>query len=672
MRVSRVQIDSWRNFRDVEIVPPADAAFICLVGENGSGKSSVLELIHHALHHCGLAPSMGIRRAVIGNGHPMISTPPSHSFSVTIDLKDRISLSEFSLAQFGFPTELAQSWDGTLSLTSKFWTDGREAPDATPTHHSTPHGQPGDFEVVVAGGFTDTQQGAQCAQAVINQLRTIPSLLHLFIDAERYFPNFSIEDSEIIALSRQDFDLPDWIRQQASQATQNLYTEWMREMLGRQQRLTNQYFQSAIEASSSGQQIPPPRDIFTDYRDKLLRVLPHLRFERLDQDARRLVYTSGSSELPYESLSAGERELAFLVGQLTRFGIREGIFLLDEPELHLNNELLRTWVGFLREQIAGGQAWIATHSLEAAEMAGPEACFVMERNEARLVDSIVPLGSRPALATLAAQVGTPAFAVGRSRFVLIEGTRERRERERFVSIIGPQTDIRYVEADSCSEVVRRVNDLRRLSSEEEQIKVLGVVDWDFRSLNEQTELREAGVITLQVQEVENFFLEPRLLTHICHEHGQSASDDVLRSATNAQAGSWSFERAKVDGGWSEGLGKAPANARQVSWEPGFDTAVASAAIASGFEGLTPVEGAKRRVALQASLEEFCVMRTDNDRLWRECFGKEALKVVARSIGYSGSASLEARAAVLWRDSIVPRPDEAIALLQAVQEVAVLA
>lgn len=59
---------------------------------------------------------------------------------------------------------------------------------------------------------------------------------------------------------------------------------------------------------------------------------------------------------------------------------------LLEPELHLNADLVRAWVSYLKGTVKTGQIWIATHSLEAVEVAGQTATFVLERDD--LADSV--------------------------------------------------------------------------------------------------------------------------------------------------------------------------------------------------------------------------------------------------------------------------------------------
>ena len=62
MRIREIKISRWRNFREVNIEPPADAPLVCLVGANGSGKSHILELISAAAHHVGLSSGIDIPR----------------------------------------------------------------------------------------------------------------------------------------------------------------------------------------------------------------------------------------------------------------------------------------------------------------------------------------------------------------------------------------------------------------------------------------------------------------------------------------------------------------------------------------------------------------------------------------------------------------------------------
>lgn len=473
MRVSRIRVERWRNLRDLTIELDPDADFICLVGENGTGKSHLLDLLHFAGHHFGLIEGLTSKRQP-----PYVTEEPYRvEVRLTLGSEWREYLSQ-PPAALGAAYD---AWNGDLVFES--YGDKKDPADPVP---DAPHGAGGTSSAtyyawhrVLAAGLDEPDSYA-LGQQVVQRLREAPEVLHLYIDAERVFPPAEVQDQEVIALSRQQFDAP-WIRRQAAILTQNLYIEWMRSMLAQQQRMQSEYFQRAQEAKRTGEAIPEPEDFLDDYRAALLQVLAHLEFLRLDHERRRLIYNSAGVELPYEDLSGGERELAFLVGQIARFGIRRGLFLLDEPELHLNAALLRGWLEYLRGAVETGQVWIATHVLEAAEAAGLDATLVLERSDDRVVRSVAPLGNRPALRTLAGQLGSPAFSVGTSRFLLIEGDRPGRERERFTRVLDSPPRDRFLESGGHREVLSKLATLRSLASEEEQLQVGGFIDRDFRT-----------------------------------------------------------------------------------------------------------------------------------------------------------------------------------------------
>lgn len=179
------------------------------------------------------------------------------------------------------------------------------------------------------------------------------------------------------------------------------------------------------------------------------RPASYIAFVGVDLDRRTVLFDTAGIELAFAKLSGGEREIAFIVGQIERFHLRRGLLLIDEPELHLNPDLLRNWLTFLRDTIEDGQVWAATHALEAAEVAGPDSSFVLERDpETRTVTSASSLRTRPVLSALATAVGAPAFSLYRRRFVYVEGDRETGERERFFRICGGMKVNRFIEGGS--------------------------------------------------------------------------------------------------------------------------------------------------------------------------------------------------------------------------------
>jgi hypothetical protein len=454
-------------------------------------------------------------------------------------------------------------------------------------------------------------------------------------------------------------------------ATQNLYIEWMRNMLGEQLRVQGEFWRASTTAQAHGEELPEPQDFLDGHRAALAQVLPHLQLVRLDQDERRLIYDSAGSELIYEDLSGGERELAFLVGQMERFGIKDGLFLLDEPELHLNAALLRRWLGYLRSATEAGQVWIATHSLEAVEVAGLTSTLVMDRDPDRTVRRADPLGERPALQTLAPLLGTPAFSLQGTTFVLIEGDRPGRERERFVEVTGLGPEIRFVEAGSCNEVARHFTGLALVADEAEQLRIQAFIDRDHRSDAQVESLeREYGVAVLLVHEIENFYLHPDLLDVLLTQGGRTPEgNQLLLDAADAIAGRWIWQRAVTRKGWKAPPGQSIEIARRLSWDQvDADRGKATGELLEHFDDDAEGETkAGRRTAISAAITEYAGLRENRDRLWREVEGKETLEKVAKELGFADPEAHESRAAKLWREDAVARPSEVAALVQAIDD-----
>ena len=204
--------------------------------------------------------------------------------------------------------------------------------------------------------------------------------------------------------------------------TTMLYDEWLKYFLAQENQAGTRLIKEIRRARQGSGPEPIFVDHFAGYKESLHKVLPHVVFTGVDPKTRTLLFDTAGLELSFNQLSGGEREIAFLIGQIDRFGLRKGLFLLDEPELHLNADLIRSWVGYLTGTVETGQIWLATHSLEAVEAAGQQATFVLERNETtRKVESLARLDTRPVLSALSRAVGTPAFSISQLLFIFVEG-----------------------------------------------------------------------------------------------------------------------------------------------------------------------------------------------------------------------------------------------------------
>jgi hypothetical protein len=386
-----------------------------------------------------------------------------------------------------------------------------------------------------------------------------------------------------------------------------------------------------------------------------------LLFVCIDQQKREVLFDATGMPLSFHQLSGGEREIAFLIGQIDRFSLKRGLLLVDEPELHLNYDLLRSWIGFLRDSVEEGQIWLATHSLEVVEVAGQEATFLFERDEAtRRVRALEPLRNQPIVATLSRAVGSPAFSISTLAFVVIEGEEEIGERERFRMLCEVPVSVRFLEGGSCKEVIRRIEGLRALAAASgHQIRIGGVVDGDWRAKQEQQELAQQGVFVLPVHEVENYFLHPATLRELMSTLGRDPADvdGLVLMASDKRAGTWIFDAARTN----QRCRDFPEPSKAVrdlvhrsEWDAFADAESKCAEIARAHGALTQeqIVAFSRLLGVQARVYEG---KRNSPDLWQVCEGKEVFRAIVRELGLADADAAERAVLAIWgrKPELVP-------------------
>lgn len=635
MRIRNISIREWRHFQNIELRLDDDISLVCVVGANGTGKSHLLELIAGCAHRLGLSQGVEIPR-----GDPFSDR---HDFSLQFYLAHGVS-EAIDQGLSGQP--FFNDWDRTLTI--------RDC-----NIPSNP------ISAIDAGGIADAQQSAHFARSVVDQLRRSKEVYFLSLDADRAYPKKTINIHEIAQAYEIDWEGLEYTRGRSFKTTTMLYDEWIKYFLAQENQAGTRMIQALRRTRTLGTPPPAFADHFEGYADSLRKILPHVIFSGVDSKRRTLLFDTTGLELSFDQLSGGEREISFLVGQIDRFGLRNGIFLLDEPELHLNADLVRSWVAYLTGTVSTGQIWLATHSLEAVEAAGPEATFVLERNsESRKVDSLARLDSRPVLSALSRAVGTPAFSIAKLRFVFIEGDAGIGERERFLKLAGgSQQDLRFIECGSCNEVLRRVSSVKSLANEDESgIRIGGVVDRDFRPDNDAS---PDGVFVLPVHEVENLFLFPDTITALLAQNGRAEriARDLIRDAADRRAGSWIFQTAMATRN-AAALPEMPVSAKDrakaLTWaeiERNQDAAVATILDLSGFD-----DGKKStlRALLETAMGIYRRKRGE-EGFWMVCEGKQILNDVARATGFADASAMIQATFAFWERNTDEIPQELVQL-----------
>ena len=633
MRIQRIKISKWRHFENIELDVPEAAPVVCLVGGNGTGKTQILDLIAASAQHIGL--SHGFES---GRGSP---------FSDVADVEVQFQIATgivpgLDEANDGVPESLLETrehWDRTL-LVKYTETAGVS---------------------ITAGGVEDPFLANQLAQHLVGLIRSSAAVHYLKLDADRAYPKIELQAHEWGPAIETDWD--GTLKSRSFASTKNLYEEWFRYLLGSESRDNNAHIAAIRIARERGGPEPAFVDKMESYKNSIKKVLPHLIFTGIISQAKQIRFDSTGVPLSFDQLSGGEREIAFLVGQIERFGLHKGLLLVDEPELHLNYDLLRSWIGFLKETVKEGQIWLATHSLEVVEVTGQDATFLLERDETtRKVVLCTPLASRPVVSTLSRAVGSPAFSIATLTFILIEGEEEIGERERFRALTLNPRDVRFIEAGNCREVMRRLDSLQSIAKASgEPLKLGGIVDRDWRNPGERDALSAQGLHVLPVHEVENFFLHPPTIRHVIASIAGDPNgyDEILAAAVDTRAGALIFDAARTTSAF-EKFPPPHTDVRelvhQLNWSQFTDLPARAQEIADADRQLDADQRALMKKHLEVRAAVYQRLREEGG-LWKVCDGKEVFRRIAPEIGFADADTAERAILGAWAQNPDLVPDE---------------
>jgi len=631
MRIQHIKIDRWRHFEGVAFTLPETAPIICIVGGNGTGKSQILELIAACAQRIGLTPGSENPR-----GDPFSENA---TFEVSFYIAPGIipNLDDSQLYNNSGYQKDYELWNRSLIVKSAA----------------------GLGSQIIAGGVS-IERAEFFAQYTVDIIQQSASVHYLSLDADRAYPKVQIASHQLSEVY--DRDWGDATNKQSSfRITRNLYDEWFRYLIGRENQDNNKHVQAIRIARNAGHVEPVFVDQFESYKNAVRKVLPHLLFVGIDPQTRQIRFDSTGIPLTFDQLSGGEREIAFLVGQIERFGLKKGLLLVDEPELHLNYDLLRAWIGFLKNSVEAGQIWLATHSLEVVEVTGQDATVILSRDEkTRHVTEAASLSQQPVIAVLSRAIGSPAFSISNLAFVMIEGEEEIGERERFRLLCNLPTHIRFLEAGSCKDVIRRIEGLKDLAAASGQaIRIGGVVDSDWRTGADKQVLSNQGLFVLGVHEVENLFLHPPTLSEFLQVVGKDHNQvqNIILSASDRRAGTWVFDATRTDRKFREYPEPSKAVRELVhslTWSDFSDIETQCEKIANSHGGLNQAEVITFKNHLITRARIYARKRED-ENLWVVCEGKEVLKSILPHLGLTDVDAAERALTALWtrKPELVP-------------------
>lgn len=640
MRIKRLHLENWRQIEALNIEVPSGTNIVTLVGENGVGKSNVLELISECLMKLGIdqvaEPPRGYR----------LNEP--HRLEMHLDFTDQLEAIRSTFAAESLQNDyrskpFVDAWDGQLVIRSEKIEGPRYA----------------KFEYDVGRNETHSDYLPSIFQTLSNE----NLLRHLHLDANRVFER---EDSNWVYLLEQSSS--DWTpaleRLFAYRSSKDLFQQWQswltKTEINAGTRVLSRIRQSPEGANANERivdlesQVPHQR-----YRELVHRALPHLNFLSAVPDRKSILYQSREKEIDFFALSGGEREICYVLGQIDRFNLENGILLIDEPELHLHPRLVSDWTIFLQSEVNKGQVWLATHSYEAVEATGLQNTFVFETQTDTRRTMVRGSAASDQQKRLFDLLGVPGLTLHGKTLLIVEGGSESEERNRYKQILQNTTSIEVLpqgdNKDTVKSAVATYRGLERLSGG--TINVRGVIDSDFAvSLDERLSTGCEGVLALPVHEIENIFLYPNAMAKIANQNGVENFDweRTIGRDSDKLAGKWIFWNA--DHGrhhdWMTLLGddKFVECRRRICQ---FTTSE----ISDGDGWLTSMGLPEEiRVQLIDSRDAYLGLRKHAD-WWRLLMGKPQLAMAPTHVNLANREALEFSVFRAWREDESTMPAE---------------
>lgn len=260
---------------------------------------------------------------------------------------------------------------------------------------------------------------------------------------------------------------------------------------------------NAKECCATGIQIPTPKDTVVDKAQRIWNtLLPH---RTLDLSGNGVHVNFNGQKYHGKEMSDGERVMLYMICQALVVK-PHSLFIVDEPELHIHKAIIKELWTQLENERPDCVFMYLTHDID----------FALSRNNARYLwiksfdgndweYAFIDAESYPDLPAemLLEIVGT------RQKIVFVEGTKNSYDYKLYQELYRGK-GYHVIPCGGCQDVIRLVK-AKQTYEQLQSIEVYGIVDRDFRPEREINTLKDNGIYTLNVAEVENLFVVPEVL-----------------------------------------------------------------------------------------------------------------------------------------------------------------
>ncbi len=259
----------------------------------------------------------------------------------------------------------------------------------------------------------------------------------------------------------------------------------------------------AKKCSKEGKMIPAPIETVVDKAQRIWNtLLPH---RALDLSGNGVHVNYNDQKYHGKEMSDGERVILYMICQALVVKPKT-LFIIDEPELHINKSIVNELWTLLESERNDCIFMYLTHDIDfAVSRSNAQYMWIKSFDGTSWGYEFLDTESLPDLPNelLFEILGT------RQKIVFVEGTKDSYDYKLYQELYR-EKGYHVIPCGGCQDVIRVVK-AKKTYEKLQQIEAYGIVDRDFRCENEIAKLKENGVYTLGVAEVENLFLVPELL-----------------------------------------------------------------------------------------------------------------------------------------------------------------
>lgn len=228
------------------------------------------------------------------------------------------------------------------------------------------------------------------------------------------------------------------------------------------------------------------------------------------EDGKVMVKKVGQAEYHGKEMSDGERVTLYLIGQCL-CAPDNSILIIDEPEIHLHKSLMARLWNKIEEVCPNKLLVFITHDLD----------FAASRKEAKKLWIKNYDGAAkwiweevPEIETIPENLVIEIIG-NRKNIIFCEGEKGSYD---IVLYQAAFPDYYIVPRGGCEKVIESTKAVRGNPSLH-HLQAFGIIDSDYRTAEEIDALREAGIYTINVAEIENLFcIEPILRIVAANQH----------------------------------------------------------------------------------------------------------------------------------------------------------